>query len=345
MGNDRSMPATGSILVLTLWVVFFLSALAVAVHVSVTGGLNVAWHLRNRQVSSLCARGGLEQSLSLVAGGSNRWDGLINAPDLFQSVGLGPGRFSVYYVLEAPGGVSVTNWGIVGEESKININKASQPLLLAFLRQPEIMDAAAAGDLAAAIIDWRDANDDVLTGGAEGGYYRALREPYVCRNGDFQSLHELRLVRGVDDALYARLVPHLTVYGTGKVNINGAGPLVLRAVADAAGAGGAEARESLIGKLAQFRGRGNVFRDASVSAIAGALDEGAPLSAEERMTFMGMMPFLIIRSTYFGGIAEGHSAGERASVQGNAIGGGDFVSRAEFVIHARTGAVVQWHEY
>jgi len=51
-------------------------------------------------------------------------------------------------------------------------------------------------ELAAAIIDWRDSNEDVTAGGAEADIYARLREPYYCKNAPFDSLDELRLVNG-----------------------------------------------------------------------------------------------------------------------------------------------------
>jgi general secretion pathway protein K len=54
----------------------------------------------------------------------------------------------------------------------------------------------AADSLAAAILDWRDSDDDTREGGAERDWYeRAGQAP--PRNGDLASLAELRMVRGL----------------------------------------------------------------------------------------------------------------------------------------------------
>jgi hypothetical protein len=52
-------------------------------------------------------------------------------------------------------------------------------------------------ELAAAIIDWRDTNDDVTQGGAESETYLRLNPPYRCKNTNFESVAELRLVSGM----------------------------------------------------------------------------------------------------------------------------------------------------
>jgi general secretion pathway protein K len=38
--------------------------------------------------------------------------------------------------------------------------------------------------------------------GAEDDYYRSLPEPYECRDGDFESVEELLLVRGVTREIF-----------------------------------------------------------------------------------------------------------------------------------------------
>lgn len=52
-------------------------------------------------------------------------------------------------------------------------------------------------DLAEAILDWIDADDETRTQGAELGDYAGLAVPYVPRNGPIVDLRELELVRGV----------------------------------------------------------------------------------------------------------------------------------------------------
>jgi len=104
-------------------------------------------------------------------------------------------------------------------------------------------------NLSAAIIDWRDEDDEPLTEGAESRYYLSLDPPYSPRNAPMESIWELLLVRGVDRELFAggrsgRLVDpfapewtyrpqglrdFLTVQGQGRINLNTAGPDVILA--------------------------------------------------------------------------------------------------------------------
>jgi general secretion pathway protein K len=98
--------------------------------------------------------------------------------------------------------------------------------------------------------DWLDSgDDDAITGlsGAETDYYEALDPPYACKNGPFDHLSEVRLVKGISPELFdgiggsGGLSAYLTVYGAekkgdqqftypGQVNINTADLAVLSAL-------------------------------------------------------------------------------------------------------------------
>jgi general secretion pathway protein K len=58
--------------------------------------------------------------------------------------------------------------------------------------------------------DWLDPDNDRRPNGAEARDYQSLG--YKPRNGGFHAVAELRLIRGMDDALYARVAPAVTVF-------------------------------------------------------------------------------------------------------------------------------------
>ncbi len=100
------------------------------------------------------------------------------------------------------------------------------------------------------IKDWLDSGDDeAITGlsGAESDYYEALDPPYACKNGPFDNLSEVRLVKGISPGFFegfggvAGLSNYITVYGAieadddkfsfpGQININTAELPVLAAL-------------------------------------------------------------------------------------------------------------------
>lgn len=88
---------------------------------------------------------------------------------------------------------AVPVFGLVDEAGKLNLNKASQAMLEALPGMTQ--------ELAAAIIDWRDTNDELTANGAESEIYLRKQPPYECKNADFESIEELALVNGADRIL------------------------------------------------------------------------------------------------------------------------------------------------
>ncbi len=97
------------------------------------------------------------------------------------------------------------------------------------------------------LIDWWDfdtnrtafnpGNSEISNSGSEDSYNR-LDDPYEVKNAPFDSLDELRLVRGIGDDFWATFVDPrpsrpqdrvVTIYGSGRVNVNEAPPEVLLA--------------------------------------------------------------------------------------------------------------------
>ncbi|MEK7675176.1 MAG: helix-hairpin-helix domain-containing protein [Verrucomicrobiota bacterium] len=81
-------------------------------------------------------------------------------------------------------------YGLQDEASKLNLNTATREMLEMLPRMTS--------ELAAAIIDWRDADSEVTTGGAESETYLRRNPAYNCKNANFETVEELRLVAGAD---------------------------------------------------------------------------------------------------------------------------------------------------
>jgi len=98
--------------------------------------------------------------------------------------------------------------------------------------------------------DWLDSGDDDATtglSGAESDYYLDLEAPYACRNGTFNHLGELTLVKGITQEFFqgvggvTSIESHMTVFGVslakdssftykGVININTADMPVIAAI-------------------------------------------------------------------------------------------------------------------
>lgn len=101
-------------------------------------------------------------------------------------------------------------------------------------------------DIVSDICDWWDYDEtrtvfdpgatEVTESGSEDDIYRRYRTPYYAKNAPFDSIEELRLVRGVTDDFWATFVQpdpdnilteRLTIYGSGSLNPNEADPFAM----------------------------------------------------------------------------------------------------------------------
>jgi type II secretory pathway component PulK len=114
--------------------------------------------------------------------------------------------------------------------SALNLNRASESMLRAFLASGLNIDYALADRLAQAIADWRDEDDLPRVGGAERDDYIREGRAVLPPNGAFGEIEELRHVMGMTAEIYEAARPYLTLIGSGQVNVNAAPAAVLRAL-------------------------------------------------------------------------------------------------------------------
>jgi general secretion pathway protein K len=149
---------------------------------------------------------------------------------------------------------------IVDEESKINLNMATmgsvwQELVareLAALFQPSLYDPLfeeaneegermAREDIIAAIIDYADVDEIVYgtSGFPEANTYETDDNAGELKNAPYDTIEELHRVKGINDDFWAAFVDpepdhpqarSITVWGSGKINVNTADPMVLYAI-------------------------------------------------------------------------------------------------------------------
>ncbi|MBI5343712.1 MAG: type II secretion system minor pseudopilin GspK [Deltaproteobacteria bacterium] len=133
-------------------------------------------------------------------------------------------------------GDGTINVTVEDEERKFNLNR----LILPNGNAPDEQRLAVFRKLLAnlgidplvadATIDWLDNDDTTRSGGAESSYYLSLPVPYRAKNDLFDTVEELRLVRGVTKEAFEKLKPFVTVYSSGFVNINTAPKEILMAL-------------------------------------------------------------------------------------------------------------------
>jgi general secretion pathway protein K len=151
---------------------------------------------------------------------------------------------------------------IEDESGKIQINSLVEgnsynhnieDLLIRFLNLPEFdLSEQEVDDIVDAIKDWIDKDDEVTGFGAEDAYYKGLGKPYPCKNGPLDSVEELLTIKGITRDIYygtdetAGIGKYITIYSSGKININTAPTLILRALAS-------EMTEEMVSDMDDFR--------------------------------------------------------------------------------------------
>ena len=194
----------GSVLIIVMWVAFGLVSIALYFAHSMTFELRAS----ENRVASLEA----EQAIAGAARYVNyllanlATNGAVPDSTAYQREAalVGEARFWLIGRGDHQSAPAEPFFNLIDEASKLNLNTATLDMLTALPRMTP--------ELAAAIIDWRDADSTVSPGGAETDTYMRLQPPYNCKNAPFETLDELRLVYGADlDILYGE-----------DVNLNGA---------------------------------------------------------------------------------------------------------------------------
>jgi general secretion pathway protein K len=206
----------GFALVIVIWILTLLSLMAGSFALSMRRESSVTTALKNNaQALALAESGiGLAQYMLKHADVERRWKG----------------NGSVYSLVRPDGGEIRIR--IVSEAGKVDINAASQAQLSAVIKAVTD-DSFQQQHLLNCILDWRDEDDEPRTHGAEKKQYRSAGLAYGPSNKPFQTLEELQLVQGFDEAIFTRIQPWITVYsGLGEVDLRVATPEVLQVMGE-----------------------------------------------------------------------------------------------------------------
>ncbi len=233
----------GVALILVIWVTVMLIAIAGEFTYSMRTELNITRNFKEEAEAYQLALAGIEHAKIEILSARKPTHTYLNEDGVLvfsqddeepvRDVNLGSGNFT---------------YTITDEDRKLNINIASPPQLK-HVFQNSGFDITEVDTIVDSIIDWRDKDSLHMLNGAEEEYYRSLPEPYSCKDGPFDSIDELLLVKGMTpDILYGSskilrgdnakdgkqkydgVAKYLTVRGSNKVNINTASRIVLEAL-------------------------------------------------------------------------------------------------------------------
>src|SRR5260370_19076875 len=127
------------------------------------------------------------------------------------------------------GNVSLT---VVDETRKLNINAMidqngtpNEPAIQRMERLFTILNVDTA--LIPGIVQWISPGGQNAMSGGGSDYYMGLRPPYQPRNGPMPTIADLQLVKGINEPVFNRLRPFLTVMPENQTNVNTVSPQVL----------------------------------------------------------------------------------------------------------------------
>ncbi|MCX6904447.1 MAG: type II secretion system protein GspK [Verrucomicrobia bacterium] len=179
----------GSVLIIVLWVAFGLVA------ITLYFGSTMIFEFRaaDNRVAGLAADQAIEGAARyvnylLLNLGTN---GMVPDPTTYYRDAVPIGEAHFWFIGRDNNSQIKTNtptFALVDEASKLNLNTVG---LTNLQWLPNITP-----EFAAAMVDWRDTDSTVTDGGAEAMTYATLQPPYLCKDTNFESVDELRLVYG-----------------------------------------------------------------------------------------------------------------------------------------------------
>ena len=185
-------------LLAVLWVVLVVGLILLGVQKASRANLWMAHNELETVRAHWLARAGLEMALAILEDDAGVADGPLDVwysdAYSFDRVKLAGGVFSL---VAPPGDLDdprTARCGLLDHTGLLNVNCAEAGQIKA------LCDLA--GWQVDSILDWRDEDDNARPGGAEAVYYRRLQRPYLIRNGPLATVGELRLIRGIGQAVY-----------------------------------------------------------------------------------------------------------------------------------------------
>lgn len=182
---DRVRAGTrGTVLIVVIWVVLIMASLVIVfAHGIRVEAMAVSNHLAQVQAQA-AAEAAISYALAMLAADTESQ--VTYGSDPYEAMEVGDARF---WILKPNYSDHQDHeFGLVDEGGKINLNEVS---LETMLKLPGMTS-----ELANSIIDWRDENEEVTTGGAEGEYYLLLSDPYQCKNAPLETIEEVLLIKG-----------------------------------------------------------------------------------------------------------------------------------------------------
>jgi general secretion pathway protein K len=245
---------SGIALMIVLWVLVLLMALATEFAFSMKMEVNTTRNYKEDAESYYLAKAGLNLALAeLLKDASfhsihdeHGWISGNRAKTPSTDAGKAPTEgeevqeFDIVNRTDIELGNGTITYTIKDENGKISINSTNKIILNKLLAYSGVKEKLDQDIISDSILDWIDSNKNHRINGAEDDYYRTQHPPYLAKNGKFETLSELLKVRGVteeifygsqeEDGEYKGIAQFLTVYKFASINPNTASEEMLNII-------------------------------------------------------------------------------------------------------------------
>lgn len=236
LNNNR-----GVVLLLVLSAVALFTVLVVNFSAEQNLDIELSYNYRDSVQAQYIARSGIEAAMSVLKIDDQAYDaededwgefaeyalvasGYLEGPAFTGTLTDESGKFDLNSLL------------ISQDQAQFRVKKKEQFVRLFTLLEIDITEAEA-GELADAVKDWLDEDDETETD-SENDYYQSLDHPYECKNARMDSPEEILLVKGMKPEYYygtehyEGIKNFITAGPGGKININTATDKVLMSISD-----------------------------------------------------------------------------------------------------------------
>lgn len=187
----------GIILIVILWILVILTTIAVGFGHSMMVEYRISSHEIDKLKTMELAKAGIERGIAELTNDSTNLATLtspwrVNGMSSYQNVSLGDGNYTLFFGDVAQDNQSQygqAGYGMTDENSKLNINTATQRMLMALPNSTQ--------ELADCIMEWcaSSTSSGKFPLGADNSYYNLLNPPYNCKYAPFDTIEELLLVK------------------------------------------------------------------------------------------------------------------------------------------------------
>ncbi len=257
----------GVALMLVLWIMVFLTVIVTEFAFSMRTEVKIMRNFKEEVQSYYLARAGIALALTEILAPEVQGNYVNEDQSVFKLKGESTGYLTEGENVptlspqreDIPLGAGTVSYRIMDEDGKINLNslrvgtEAHYEILHKLLYKSAGVQMGTERDIMVdSILDWMDKDDLYKLNGAEDDYYQGLDPGYDCKDGPFDTVDELLLVRGItkkilygtaaendeadadegkskdeDKKSYPGIAKFLTVWGRNNTNNYSAAPTTL----------------------------------------------------------------------------------------------------------------------